>query len=563
MVESSSSQLEKKESSGIEIILCEDYESLSLNNFLFDNNSQTELKKPYINWNTHFFDTINDPSLETMLFLITGTSNYVLSQDSPGLNKIALFAILRTDIEKKATLLLSKLQTIKLEQQKPIIVFVVDDLGYNQIFFRNIIQKKENAFTYDIRKIFMETNNEKQLLNCFLKIYSFYNQLGDEFLFVFNEIPYSFNYIKTLVIGAPGCGKSTFINKILKEQRCYSGIGTTATLKIIEYHHKKYPLKFYDTPGFQNTKDHKILLGLIEEHFTIAQKKSSDLMHLILYFINGESKSKGEDIPLIKDILKYNIPLIFIISHSLQTKETDNIRRLSNTLSQNDITNIDAKSIISMNLVNPLYNYDTLLNQIYTTLNTFAQIKFDLNLDPTINLSKNKENLFCKSINNKEDLLNRAHHKAIDTICLLIEKKVSEYYLSSSNFKDLNIVYEPSLIKNIASCYGFNITEENAKDLISGWNISLDKDIDEVDLKKYFKEYIKMYYEKIKSLANKKPNCEVLKIEEVIKGYCLIGLKAKKYYLTKRINKGFIDMINEGIKNYKIGIDAFKDIKIG
>ena len=119
-------------------------------------------------------------------------------------------------------------------------------------------------------------------------------------------------------MGRTGCGKSTLINLLLDEKRAREGIGYSITKLYTQYAHKKYPITFTDTIGFEDEKSlnrMKNFLSIYEEFFNEGKSK----FHLVLYLINAgnERTFTGTELDLIDDIRnKYNLPIFFVITHS-------------------------------------------------------------------------------------------------------------------------------------------------------------------------------------------------------------------------------------------------------
>ena len=95
-------------------------------------------------------------------------------------------------------------------------------------------------------------------------IFSYYNELGDEFSFINSEgkeveikieddIDISV-FINILFLGRSGSGKSTLINLLLGEKKSIEGgTGFSTTSKdLIIYKKKSVPIRFYDVKGIEN-----------------------------------------------------------------------------------------------------------------------------------------------------------------------------------------------------------------------------------------------------------------------------------------------------------------------
>lgn len=174
-----------------------------------------------------------------------------------------------------------------------------------------IEERKNNIFIYTISKEEAENPDLFQIITVqlkfeLLKIYSYYNELGDIFSFPKDDfhnfqidnhiksqnsinyfyyhdikgiIPKEENCLGIMVIGPKKIGKSKFINISLHEKRAKVGLGGTS--KINGYIHSKYPICFYDTPGVDiNNKE-----GFISLYEEI--KKHSNIQ-CVLYFLSTQ-----------------------------------------------------------------------------------------------------------------------------------------------------------------------------------------------------------------------------------------------------------------------------------
>ena len=84
-----------------------------------------------------------------------------------------------------------------------------------------------------------------------------------------------------LLIGRPGSGKSSLINKLLGKDKCYVGKGGVRfTERVSKYIMNKYPIQIYDTPGFLTPE----CFSRIQEF--IMGKINANQIYFIFYVIN-------------------------------------------------------------------------------------------------------------------------------------------------------------------------------------------------------------------------------------------------------------------------------------
>ena len=172
------------------------------------------------------------------------------------------------------------------------------------IFFEDEDKEKEiyeNNFSY-LQLNFEETNNiinnsqkmEREIMKKFIRIYSYYNELGDDFFEVLkkqNEILQNHEEdkkrINLLCLGKSQRGKSSFINLLLKEKRAKEGgLGKKCSSKILKYKLDDIPLTIYDTIGISSDKNGEIVNELLLKIDELQKQLKNEMLHLILYFLD-------------------------------------------------------------------------------------------------------------------------------------------------------------------------------------------------------------------------------------------------------------------------------------
>ena len=253
------------------------------------------------------------------------------------------------DYNDKADLIYKCLKNLK-RIYKPIVILAIND--DNKIKNEKNVEetpdyqnKKSNSKidkNIDRNKYFeiayYNKNNYSDIYEKIKTIYNYYFNISDG---ITNFIPIINDFVlckenfenesimkykatlNVLIIGRPGCGKSTLINLLLNERRAREGLGYSITRLYSQYVHKKYPITFTDTPGFEDDESLKQMERFLSIYNTFF-KKGRNKYHLVLYLINtsNERSFLGIELYLIDYINKnLNIPIFFVCTHS-RTEES-------------------------------------------------------------------------------------------------------------------------------------------------------------------------------------------------------------------------------------------------
>ena len=108
-----------------------------------------------------------------------------------------------------------------------------------------------------------------------------------------NEESTCLEHVNVIVVGKTGCGKSTLINAVFKEELAKTGIGEPITDKITCYTKPESEYSIYDSPGIQiDPKQPKRLkndiINLIREKY--KTKDINNFIHCIWYCFDAESR---------------------------------------------------------------------------------------------------------------------------------------------------------------------------------------------------------------------------------------------------------------------------------
>ena len=287
--------------------------------------------------NTNLYNWITDYSNKD----ITENNFYSLMNDiiskiqkSPEYNCILVFlnTIQENNDKDKVDLIRKCLSNFK-KAYKPIVL-----LAFNKENKENATNEMDQELSEDRKYFeiaFYNKNNYHDIEQKINMIYNYYFNIGDtltNFIPIINDFTFqkdnymnkeiSLKYKATLnilVIGRPGCGKSTLINLLLNEKRAREGIGYSITKLYTQYIHNKYPITLTDTPGFENDEDLKKMekfLSILNTFF----KEGKSKFHLVLYLINTSNERTfiGTELNLINYIHEnMKLPIFFVCTHSL------------------------------------------------------------------------------------------------------------------------------------------------------------------------------------------------------------------------------------------------------
>ena len=192
------------------------------------------------------------------------------------------------------------------------------------------ISSTENDTTAPLLPEDEPINNKENL--SFLKrikiIFSYYNELGDEFSFYNceNNIVYIKNedntefpvFLNVLLLGKTGAGKSTLINLILEEKKSLEGgLGSPTTSKnILVYKKAGLSIRFYDVKGIENDITRENYIKILKT-FAGNNKTSYDTINAIFY-CKGYTKDgtfiDENDEIIFESLINFDFPIIFVIT---------------------------------------------------------------------------------------------------------------------------------------------------------------------------------------------------------------------------------------------------------
>ena len=324
-----------------------------------------------------------------------------------------------------------------------------------------------------------------------LKVFSYYNQLGDGFFKDISDMNLPIEYLKEefnylnrthyfniLLCGRTGTGKSTFINKIMGEKKSFTfKTKSAATFRNNYYVHKKYPIKLIDVCGFAEGNEGKdnlekiksiysknldniIIDQSLDDIFDFYEDKRNNI-HLLLYFNIYDDKYDvlpGE-MPVILESIEKKIPIIFIVNKCPdEVFEEDNEEFIKDL---KDIINDARKDTIYQDLETYFINclnykgFDELLKGIYNKFNKYIINNKDMTMLKEGTIEENyfkklfQDSFFFGSIEPKYYLLNDSLIASIKDIQNLVIKLASYYSNELGFFQSISFFLFSKIYNNI------------------------------------------------------------------------------------------------------------------
>lgn len=196
------------------------------------------------------------------------------------------------------------------------------------------------------------------------------------------------NKLNIIVQGKSGAGKSTLINSIFREELSKTGIGRPVTQEIRAIEKEGFPLKIYDTPGFELSakQQNSVKDGII--NLIKDGNKEADInkkIHCILYCVNVGSNRTFDDseIEWLKELTSESagmqVPVIIVLTQAISKPNAENMMRDIERL------NLNLKKVIPVlaqdykvddNYTAEAYGLDTLIEVMREILPEELQLTF-------------------------------------------------------------------------------------------------------------------------------------------------------------------------------------------
>ena len=342
-----------------------------------------------------------------------------------------------------------------LNENFPLILFLFKDIDkvnkdYNHSFFDFSYIKCVNLKPIYSEKIKDKENKatKEDLIAVYLKMIlyneydSYFTERGHKIIDEIDplsETPKTGIYLPIILVGSPGCGKSTFIN-VVNERRISratsSQLPVTSQSAVYDvkipgnankenqindlYLEQEAYVRFIDTPGFDLEKDIDIAKKEIEKIYKNF-KEGKERIPVVLYFINPvgrngtkDEKKETKKLEILQLLKNYKSKIIFVVTHLDEDQIWNNQDSFIQNLKDNNLEDLveeDESNIIQCQLVGKraygikeifkkIYNYTNFIednnykqtDKLFETL--IEDIKKKANFDEKLELIKTKTNLF-------------------------------------------------------------------------------------------------------------------------------------------------------------------------
>ena len=419
-----------------------------------------------------------------------------------------------------------------------IVIFSKDKAKFKLEIQARINKLSETKRSYfDINNIFIYYNaidGYKNLYFPLLKVYSYFNQLGDGF---FKQLPdlrlkidglndelkhlFYTHYFNILLCGRTGTGKSTFINKIMGEKKAFTLKSKSAgTYRNNFYIHKDYPIKIIDVCGFAEgsegkenveklnliyNKDSKNILidEPMNDVFSFYGDKRNNI-HLLLYFTvyNDKYDVLPGELPIMYEAIDKKIPIIFIVNKCKDEifNDEDEMEDLKTDVEEaRKGTDFEKYKTYFINCINSK-GFENLLTGIYNSYKSNIINDIDLENIRNCSLSQEdfnklfKDSFFFGNIEPKDVFLNNSLIDSVLDIKKLIVKLAGYYSGELGFFKSIGFYFGSKIYNEFwrsSTNNFFPLLTDLIKKIYS--NFGIEKSIDECN--KFIKLKISQYFD--------------------------------------------------------------------
>ena len=159
-------------------------------------------------------------------------------------------------------------------------------------------------------------------------------KIAEDCIKAINDKVSNLKILNIVVVGKTGVGKSTLINGVFRENLVEVGMGRPVTAHMRRIEKPGFPLRIYDTRGFELGKDAQNevkdeLMDTIKKG--LQSKDVNEAIHCIWYCVNTASnRIEPEEIEWLKAFTEENkttqVPVIILLTQSFSKKKAKEMR---------------------------------------------------------------------------------------------------------------------------------------------------------------------------------------------------------------------------------------------
>ena len=255
------------------------------------------------------------------------------------------------------------------------------------------------------------------------------------------------NGVNIAIIGKPNAGKSSLLNRILKEDRAivtqYEGTTRDTIEELVNIN--GIPLKLIDTAGIRNAEDEVEKIG-INKSKEIA--KNAELIIAIF----DSSKELSEEDKEILDIIKDKNTIIVLNKIDLNQKITKKDNRFKGI----------TENILEISALN-----NTGIEKLYKKITEMFELS-EINLDNELIITNIRhKNLITKALNNiQETKITIKNNMPIDIVAVNI-KEILENLGNMNMPIDIITIYIKDILEDLGEITGEVVTEDIINEIFS------------------------------------------------------------------------------------------------
>lgn len=161
-------------------------------------------------------------------------------------------------------------------------------------------------------------------------------EVAQQCMVAINENHRNLKNLNIIVLGKSGVGKSTLINSIFRENLAETGLGRPVTQSVKRIEKDDFPLKIYDTPGFElsgkqqnSVKDE--IMDLINDG--LRSRDINNAIHCIWYCINvgGNRTFDDTEMQWLRDLTESNkvtkVPIIVVLTQAFPKQKANEMKK--------------------------------------------------------------------------------------------------------------------------------------------------------------------------------------------------------------------------------------------